>query len=688
MAETQILNLTVNVNDAVKNTKALAEEVEQLKAQTKQAKEETGELSEEYIQYNASLKSAQKELNASNRALGQLIASEKEEAGTLDKLNAKNTQLRIERGKLNLETEEGIKRNIEINAELNKNNAFIKENSDQLKQQKLNVGNYTDSINEALGGLDGFSGGLVGVVQGLKASTAAALKFIATPIGAVLAAIAVVIGTLKAAFDRSLSSQEKLNEITGKLAIAFNLALDAIIPFVEFILDNALAALDKVGKAVSFVIDKLADWGIISEETNEKVKKSFEETSAAVENLASAERQLAQADIALQKLQLKFQTQAERLRQIRDDESVSIQERIKANEELGKVLNRQIAAERKQALLVLNIAKQRQLVNGESIQSIREIGEAEIKLLEITERVESQKSEQLVNTNSLNKDLLDQNTANELLSAQRSIEINDNRNEAIRQSNLSAADEALNTANVLNEKLKEQSTLVQEQRALDLEQQQAQAQQNIFSQLALERQALATKEADEVQAAKNRGLKTTAIEAKYTDARKALNKAENDAKLALAGDFLGNIAQIAGEGTAIGKAAAVAQTTVSTFQAAQGAYASLASIPIVGPALGIAAAAAAVASGIANVKGILNTKSGLPEGGGTSASGSAVNAVSVPSATNIGIDPLQAEIGQGIVSRNTIENQQQTPQAQSILVVDSVTAKQNLQNDNQITSIA
>lgn len=51
----------------------------------------------------------------------------------------------------------------------------------------------------------------------------------------------------------------------------------------------------------------------------------------------------------------------------------------------------------------------------------------------------------------------------------------------------------------------------------------------------------------------------------------------------------------------IGKAAAIAQTTISTYQGATGAFAALSMIPFVGPALAVAAAAAIVAAGLANV---------------------------------------------------------------------------------------
>lgn len=54
----------------------------------------------------------------------------------------------------------------------------------------------------------------------------------------------------------------------------------------------------------------------------------------------------------------------------------------------------------------------------------------------------------------------------------------------------------------------------------------------------------------------------------------------------------------------IGKLAAIASTTIDTFQSATAAFKALAGIPIVGPALGAVAAGAAIAAGLANVQSI------------------------------------------------------------------------------------
>jgi len=64
------------------------------------------------------------------------------------------------------------------------------------------------------------------------------------------------------------------------------------------------------------------------------------------------------------------------------------------------------------------------------------------------------------------------------------------------------------------------------------------------------------------------------------------------------------------------KAGAIAQATMSAYNNANSAFGALAGIPIVGPALGTAAAAAAIAAGMANVSAIANTSAGSYAGGG------------------------------------------------------------------------
>ena len=60
-----------------------------------------------------------------------------------------------------------------------------------------------------------------------------------------------------------------------------------------------------------------------------------------------------------------------------------------------------------------------------------------------------------------------------------------------------------------------------------------------------------------------------------------------------------------------GKRAAQVQALVDTYASATAAYKAMAGIPVVGPALGVAAAAAAIGAGLANVKQIEAAQFGM-----------------------------------------------------------------------------
>ena len=77
------------------------------------------------------------------------------------------------------------------------------------------------------------------------------------------------------------------------------------------------------------------------------------------------------------------------------------------------------------------------------------------------------------------------------------------------------------------------------------------------------------------------------------------------------------------------KAFAMGQAGIDTYNAAIAAYKSMVGIPIVGPGLAIAAAAAATAFGLSNIARIASMQPGTSGGGGISASG-----VSIPSIRN------------------------------------------------------
>lgn len=88
---------------------------------------------------------------------------ESQQIGLEQKLLAQNTLLRLDRAALvrtDINYGEQLKR---INAELDANNELIKNNSDKQKQQTLNIGNYSESVQDALE-KTGFFSGIIGKI--------------------------------------------------------------------------------------------------------------------------------------------------------------------------------------------------------------------------------------------------------------------------------------------------------------------------------------------------------------------------------------------------------------------------------------------------------------------------------------------------------------------------------------------
>lgn len=125
----------------------------------------------------------------------------------------------------------------------------------------------------------------------------------------------------------------------------------------------------------------------------------------------------------------------------------------------------------------------------------------------------------------------------------------------------------------------------------------------------------------------------TKLEQKASEARRLIADAEAQARTRATHQMFTDLASLMNTGSRkmfeVGKAAAISQTVLSTYEGAQKAYTAMAGIPVIGPALGAAAAAAAIASGVARVQAINSTSFGSKSvGGGGSFSAPSAGATS------------------------------------------------------------
>ena len=126
----------------------------------------------------------------------------------------------------------------------------------------------------------------------------------------------------------------------------------------------------------------------------------------------------------------------------------------------------------------------------------------------------------------------------------------------------------------------------------------------------------------------------------------------------------------------IQKKISIAQAIVDTYKGANAAFNSMASIPVVGPALGGIAAGFAIASGIANVKKISSTKFGSTSvsGGGGASGGSAPSVSGGTPQTNLF---GQANQGNNVSSPKDVESGQQQMVVKAVVVESDITSSQN-----------
>ena len=144
----------------------------------------------------------------------------------------------------------------------------------------------------------------------------------------------------------------------------------------------------------------------LQEQTDQLVKniKAAGDYGAAVTRLRN-EVKLAEA--TQRGLILEYQREAELQRQVRDDISLTIQERIEANNTLAQILDDQFIKEEELAQKRIALAQLELDQNKDNVDLQVALIDAETALQELRERITSQRSEQLTNLNALQQEYND-----------------------------------------------------------------------------------------------------------------------------------------------------------------------------------------------------------------------------------------------------------------------------------------
>lgn len=122
--------------------------------------------------------------------------------------------------------------------------------------------------------------------------------------------------------------------------------------------------------------------------------------------LVELEKAAQLAAVERQKIQLEYQRREEQLRQLRDDDTKSIQDRVKANADLLALLEEQAQKEREQMQIQVAFARA-EYEKNKTTENLVALRQAELELIDLSERLEGQRSEALSNQNGLMREQLD-----------------------------------------------------------------------------------------------------------------------------------------------------------------------------------------------------------------------------------------------------------------------------------------
>ena len=208
----------------------------------------------------------------------------------------------------------------------------------------------------------------------------------------------------KALKDNIIERVKSALEVFGFLSIAmkklfagdFKGAMEAVKEAGKELVDVATGvdnSAEKISKTVKEGVTALTEY----------TKSTVKQATANVELKKTAEL----AAVANQGLIEKFDLLAEKQRQIRDDERKSIEDRKKANDELGVILEKQQAAMLENAQIQLKAAKIDLKKDKDSVEFKKAVMEAENELAAVRAQIAGFRSEQQTNEAALEKEALE-----------------------------------------------------------------------------------------------------------------------------------------------------------------------------------------------------------------------------------------------------------------------------------------
>lgn len=537
-----------------------------------------------------------------------------------------------------------------------------KEISDKLKEMekavgdnRRNVGNYAESIQEAMSSTQGLSGATAAMATSLSGGVNTLKVFNATlkanPILAIVSVILVLISTVEKLMKRNSEMAANLKAAFAPFEVIFSRILDGITNMLsgvakafEWVSEKAVNLLSSIG-LITEETTKAAnaakalsqqELAIYEAETNNLVTlsamrreleaqrtiagdqlKTAEERNAAVQKAIAISKQMEKAEIGV--LQQKYnqikaqnelgytskedrRAEMQALADLQARQADYISQRKELENQASGIVKSQIAAnaaafkanEEKKKAAAIKAAQDAEAAKRElQEQTIRQFEEARTKLdLSLQEK-------------EIANDSIALKLENEKAYVEESLKLERYRLEQglISQQEFANREQAfqLGVLQLEQQMREEQDRAEKERKALDEANLRELQMANITNEYELRQATLDAQYAQEIAAAEKIGADTALIQSKYEKAKEENTRARVNAELTMTAGLAGQMSTLLGEESAIGKAFGVVQATINTYIGATKALAQ-------GGILGIAQAAIVIAFGMKQVASIAKQK--------------------------------------------------------------------------------
>ncbi|QDP59954.1 MAG: putative tape measure protein [Prokaryotic dsDNA virus sp.] len=577
-------------------------------------KSDIKQVTKEVQQFEKSLDSVTKEYNE----LGEQINIQNNVINDLEKnlIELKAKQDEIPKGAFYKGIDNLNKQIADTTKELKLEKVGLKQLKDQQAQASKEVKKFTDEQKDSNKALEDGVGNfrLFGVsLNDVRATTKKIIPTIKLMFGSIKAgilstgigALLIAFGSLATYFTSTKKGVDELAVMFAKLGAAVDVIKDRVSKF-GGIVKNFFTGKKSLKESINDTKEAFSGMG---EEINKEVKIMGE--------LEKATQRLRDKDNEFMIQKAKTRQEIERARLIAEDETKSAEDRLT---NLKKALD----LEKQTTDQELELARERVRIQEQQMATSENLVEDEAKLAQLrTQLIETETSSLkmrrrvVTEVNALEREIAAEKKARDE-EAQAKIDEKNAQDQKDKDDKIRREKEA----NDALQALKEENFLA----AIEDEKKRA------LAELEIQKK----KEEEELKQFDNFTELKIELDKKYKRAKDKLNEVDvkdekltNKQKLDLAKNTFNDLATIAGKESKAGKAAAIAATTISTFQGAQESYKSLAGIPVVGPALGAAAAAAAIVNGFKTIQAIKSESSSAPSqsgGGGSIAQAQTVEA--------------------------------------------------------------